>query len=220
VLNGVTLAIAPGDMVALTGAPGSGKTTLLETMAGIHAPDAGSARLSGMEASAIPASERARYVAWLPMTGMILRGSIMDNLTGFDSKMRAHAIQVAQQLGIEQAISLLPSGYDTPMEGYATDVVPPGLKQRIAIARALLRKPRLILFDHADHGMDQESYVRIFEILARLKGHATIVAVTEDRNILSLADHVYALREGRLEQTAVPSIMPANNHFIMAGANL
>lgn len=218
VLDGAELEIAPGDTVAIVGASGSGKTTLLELLAGLYNPDRGRITFSGMETCALPAAERARYVAYLPMNGMILRGSIMDNLTGFNLEARAQARLVADQLGIEEAVALLPSGYDTPLEGHATDVVPPGLKQRIAIARALLHRPRLVLFDNADHGMDHESYSRIFELLARLKGKATLVLVSEDRNILSLADHVYELRRGRLVQTMMPSQLLAERRLARRSA--
>ncbi len=205
IIDGASLEVAPGDVIAITGASGAGKTTLLELMAGITQPDRGRILLSGMPVSQLPISERARYIGYLPMTGLILRGSIMDNLTGFRHEYRAQARAVADQLGIEEAVSLLPSGYDTPLEGQLTDVVSPGLKQRIAIARALLHKPRLILFENADHGMDHESYSTIFGLLARLKRKATIILVSQDRNILSLADHIYDLRRGQLTPISAPS---------------
>ena len=218
VLDGAMMDLAPGETAVISGGSGMGKTTLLELMAGIYAPDRGRVLLSGMEVAAIPVMERARYVAYLPMGGMILRGSIMDNLTGFNAQLRPQARLVADQLGIEEAVSLLPSGYDTPIEGNATDVVSPGLKQRITIARALVYKPRLILFDNADHGMDHESYTRIFGLLARLKGKATMVLVSEDRNILSLADQVYDLRHGQLTQTMMPTSLLAERGLLLRGA--
>lgn len=218
VLDGATLEISPGDAIAISGPPGTGKTTLLELMAGIYAPDRGRVLLSGMDVSNIPIAERARYVAYLPMGGMILRGTIMDNLTGFNPQALLQARAVADQLGIEEAVALLPSGYDTPLEGNATDVVAPGLKQRICIARALLYKPRLILFDNADHGMDHESYARIFELLARLKNKATLIMVSEDRNILSMADYVYDLRYGQLTQTMMPTAFLAERRTLYRGA--
>ena len=218
VVDGVTLEIPPGEASAISGASGSGKTTLLELMSGVYAPDRGRVLLGGMDVSLIPVNERARYIAYLPMGGMILRGSIMDNLTGFNPQCRAQARIVADQLGIEEAVSLLPSGYDTPLEGNATDVVSPGLKQRITIARALLHKPRLILFDNADHGMDHESYTRIFGLLARLKGKTTMVLVSEDKNILSLADQIYDIRHGQLTQTMEPSGLLAERKLLLRSA--
>jgi ATP-binding cassette subfamily C protein LapB len=213
-IDGVNLTIQPGEAIGITGTPGSGKTTLLEIMAGIYMPDHGHVLVSGMDIAAVPVTERSRYVAYLPMRGMTLRGSVMDNLTGFNPQLRSQARVVADQLGIEDAVALLPSGYDTPLEGHMTDVISPGLKQRISVARALLNKPRLILFDNADHGMDQESYVRIFEIMARLKDKATLVLVSEDRNILSLATRLYDLRRGQVtELTAMTAASPTVSRF-------
>jgi ATP-binding cassette subfamily C protein LapB len=217
ILDSASLTIAPGETVAIHGPSGSGKTTLLEIMAGIYAPDRGRVLVSGMDVSRISPSERARYIAYLPMRGMILRGSVMDNLTGFNPQLRAQARQVADQLGIEEAVSLLPSGYDTPVEGHMTDVISPGLKQRIAAARALLFKPRLILFDNADHGMDHESYVRIFEVLARLKGKATLVLVSEDRNILSFANRALDLRHGQLTPTTITQTAASHIRLVSRG---
>ena len=205
-IRGVSLEVAPGDAVAITGMSGAGKTSLMELIAGIYQPDSGEIRIGSMPAHRIPIAERARHIAYLPLYGMILRGSIMDNLTGFQPGMRSQARQVADMLGIEKAVSLLPAGYDTPLEGHMTDVISPGLKQRISIARALLHKPRIILFDNADHGMDHESYAHIFELMARLKGKATLVLISEDRNMLSLADHVFCLQDGVLARVAAPSL--------------
>lgn len=211
ILDGVSLDIAPGETIAFTGTPGSGRTTLLELLAGLHAPDRGRILLSNMEAWRIPPAERPRFMAYLPTRGVILRGSIMDNLTGFDARHQSQAQEIAELLGIEQAVALLPSGYDTSLDGLATDLVSPGLKQRIAMVRALVRKPRCILYDNADQGLDRESYTRIFDLLAKLKHKATLILVSEDKNILSLADRMVDVRHGTLTPISEPL------HYYTAG---
>jgi ATP-binding cassette subfamily C protein LapB len=205
IVDGASITLAPGDTVVIRGMPGSGKTTLLELFAGIYTPDRGTVTLSGMSVCSIPPAERARFIAYLPTTGLIMRGSIMDNLTGFDSRLQAQAKEIAELLGIEQAVALLPYGYDTPLEALTADQIPPGLKQRIAMARGLIHRPRFILFDNADHGLDKESYQRVFDLLAKLKGKATMVLVTEDYNIASLADRVWEMRQGRPVTVMEPS---------------
>lgn len=197
-LDGASLQIAPGEAVALSGASGAGKTTLLELIAGLYAPDRGQVMISGMESSRIPPEMRSHYIAYLSTRGMVLSGSIMENMTAFDTRNQAASRDIASMLGVEQAVGLLPPGYDTMIEGLATDTIPPGLKQRIAITRALLHRPRVILFDNADQGLDRESYGAVFNLLARLKGKATLVLVSEDKNILSIADRVVELRRGQL----------------------
>lgn len=210
ILDGLSLEIGPGDAIAIQGAPGIGKTTLLEIMAGLSAPDSGRIQLCGMDPARLPQAVRNQYVAYLSTRGVTFVGNIMDNLTGFDTRLQNEAIEMADLLGLSQAIALLPAGYDTPLDGLATDVVPPGFKQRVAIARVLLRRPRLILYDNADQGLDRESYGAVFTLLTRLKRKASLVIVSDDRNMMSLADRVLDLRHGVLlplsdSQLALPS---------------
>lgn len=205
VLDGLSLDVAPGEAIAITGASGSGKTTLLELIAGVYAPDRGRVIISGMDAWRIPSDIRSHYLAYLQTKGMILRGSIRENMSGFDPRQQQQARSIAELLGVEQAVALLPPGYDTPLEGLATDVIPPGLKQRIAITRALLHRPRLILYDNADQGLDRDSYGMVFDLLLQLKGKATLILVSEDKNILSLSDRVLELRRGSLVPVMEPS---------------
>ena len=202
VVDGLNLDLAPGDTIAIQGAAGAGKTTLLELMAGLSTPDIGRILLNGMETSRLPQNVRSQYIGYLSARGATYVGNIMENLTGFDSRLQNEALEMADLLGLAQAIALLPAGYDTPLDGLATDVVPPGFKQRVAIARALLRRPRLILYDNADQGLDRESYGAVFTLLARLKRKATLVIVSDDRNMISLADRVLDLRHGRLTEMA------------------
>ena len=104
------------------------------------------------------------------------------------------------QLGIVEAVALLPNGFKTTISDSVTDPIPPGLKQRIAIARSLARKPSVIMFDNADRGLDREGYNLVFKTLGRLKGKITMIFVSDDRNILRLADKEYYLVDGKLEE--------------------
>jgi len=87
------------------------------------------------------------------------------------------------------------------MDGSIGDRVPDGLRQRIALARVLALKPRLLLFDNADKGLDRESYNHVYRLMGRLKGKATMIIVSNDRNLLDLADRTYELNDGVLRKT-------------------
>lgn len=214
VLDNVTLDVAAGEAISIFGATATGKTTLLEVIAGLYMPDRGTVQLSGLDPARLPLERRAHYVGYLPTRTTTLHGSIMDNITGFDSRLHKEARMLAGALGIEQAVALLPTGYDTMLDSLTTDAIPPGLKQRIAIARMLLRRPRVLLYDNADHGLDRDSYAAVFTLLARLKRKTTMVLVSEDKNIQSLADRSFEMRGGVLvpvstAQAMLPSMREA-----------
>lgn len=200
VLQGISLSLEPGETIALHGEHSSGKTTLMEIIAGVYPPDLGSVMVNGVEATSIPASERTKHIGYMPTTSVIFRGTIMENLCGFDPARQQKALEISALLGIHDLVSRMPMGYDTELEGEQADVIPPGLKQRITIGRVLVERPRLLLFDHADRALDKAAYNQVFQLLGKLKGRVTMVLVSDDRNLLSLADRHYTLENGRLKE--------------------
>lgn len=197
-LEGITLSLEPGEAIALHGEHSSGKTTLMEIIAGVYPPDLGSVQVNGVEVTAIPQSERTKHIGYMPTSSVIFRGTIMENLCGFDTTRQPKALEISALLGIHDLVSRMPMGYDTMLEGEQADVIPPGLKQRITIGRVLVERPRLLLFDHADRALDKAAYNQVFQLLGKLKGRATMVLVSDDKNLLSLADRHYTLKNGRL----------------------
>lgn len=197
-LDNVTFRAEPGDCVVIGGSSGSGKSSLLEILCGFQQPKYGRALYGDVDIATIPTGTRRRHIAYLPAQSLILRGSIMDNLTGFDSHLQAAAQEVSMALGIDRSVALLRHGYDTMLDGMNSDVISHGLRQRIAIARALLHNPDVILFDNADHGLDKESRQLVIGLLRHLRGKSTLVIVSEDPSITCLADRIYAIDEHQL----------------------
>ena len=207
VVRDVSLTLLPGESIAITGDRSTGKTTLLELMAGLHPPGRGSVLLNGKPASHYESETLMQQVGYMPTLGQLLHGSIFDNLTGFRPERMDDALEAARLLGIDEAVKRLPTGYDTILESAAAEAVPPGLRQRIAIARVLIERPRILLFDNADRALDRNGYNHLFTLLGKLKGKITMVLVSDDKNILSLADRTLALADGRIVER-VPT-MPA-----------
>ncbi|MGE0754957.1 MAG: peptidase domain-containing ABC transporter, partial [Alphaproteobacteria bacterium] len=201
-LQDISLELKTGDTIAISGSHSSGKTTLLKLMAGIHAPLRGRVLVNGVDACALPSRELVKHVGYIPTEGVIYRGTIMENLTGMDAHKRGKALEIASLMGIDTAVARLARGYDTRLEGGNVDVIPPGLRQRIAIGRVLLEKPRILLFDNADRALDHDGYNHMFELLGKLKGRTTIVLVSDDKNIQQLADRVYTIRGGQMVEVA------------------
>lgn len=200
-IRNLSLTLEAGAAIAIHGPSGCGKSSLLKLLAGIYTPDQGHVTIGSTSIHSLTPHERARAIGYLATKGAIFQGSLDNNISGFGSS-DAHAItHITQLLGIDDEIARLPAGYETPLENTPADAVPPGLKQRISLARTLAFRPRIILFDNADRALDKEGYNYIFRLLARIKGKATLVLVSEDRNLLHLADRHYLLRDGTLEIT-------------------
>jgi len=89
-------------------------------------------------------------------------------------------------------------------DGFA-DTIAPGIKQRIAIIRVLLNKPKIILFNNADKGLDREGYSHLIKLLTMLKGKVTMIVTTDDQNISKLADRHYLLKDGNLNEVEAQS---------------
>jgi ATP-binding cassette subfamily C protein LapB len=128
----------------------------------------------------------------------------MENLTGFDAKENAimRAREAARLMALDQVVSGLPHGYETILTDSHSDPVSHGVKQRIALVRALLHYPGILLFDDAEGMLDKEDYNKLFQLMGKLKGHCTLVMVSHDQNLLSFADRFFELQDGHLVPVA------------------
>lgn len=201
VLKNVSLSLKRGDAVLITGAHGAGKSTLMGLISGLYPPSAGEILVDGLNLTDFTPENLTRHVGYIRTDSMVFRGTVRDNITCFGQTDEAQAREVAALLQVDRDVAKLPGGFDTLLSGNDTDSIPPGLKHRIAIVRVLAAKPRLILFDNADRSLDQRGYSMMYSLLARLKGRASMVLVSDDRNIRGLADRSYHLQDGVLTQT-------------------
>ncbi len=211
--NKINIQLSPGDSISISGDAGCGKTTLLQLITGIIAPTAGTLTIDGNEPHRVLPALLNNHVGYLPEKGTIFYGSIRENLTFFGTTREEDAMIAAKFLGIEEAVAILPEGYETLLTDNVTDSIPPGLKQRIAIARVLANRPKIILFDNADRSLDKAGYNLIFTILGRLKRRTVLIIISDDRNILRLADKEYFIHDGvllesRPADSKVHSILP------------
>ncbi len=209
----INLELHPGDSISISGDAGCGRTTFLQLITGIIAPTNGILTVDGHEPHRVLPSLLNSHVGYLPEKGTIFHGTIRENLTFFDNTREEDAMIAAKFLGIDEAVAILPEGYETVLTDNVTDPIPPGLKQRIAIARVLANRPRVILFDNADRSLDKGGYNLIFTVLGRLKRRTVLVIISDDRNILRLADKEYfiserTLHESRPSDSKVHSILP------------
>lgn len=212
VLSGIDLDIEPGAAVGITGEAGSGKTTLLWLMMGMLEPTAGRVYLDGRNPRRFDPDSLRPSVAYLAQEAVLFEGTILENIAMFrDGAPMEAALKAAEMVELDAVVGRLPKGFETRVGQGAIEALPRGLTQRIAIARALVDEPRILLFDAANTALDSSGDEVVRRLIERLKGRTTLVLVSVRPSLLRLADRVCELRGGRLETVAsggVPILRP------------
>jgi ATP-binding cassette, subfamily C, bacterial LapB len=137
-------------------------------------------------------------IEYIPHTGDLFKGTILDNISLFNPQKRLIAQDTAALLGLDQMVSQLPKGYETLVGGQLTGTLPTVLIQHISIARALTVRPRILLIDRTFSAMDEESEDMLLSILQNLKGKCTIILVSNKTSILNACDTVYEVTKTSL----------------------
>ncbi len=205
-LKDINLDLEIGDVVVIGGIDAAAKTELMEILAGLRPAEAGDVLVDGLDIHAYPPQNLVAHVGYLPPEGALFRGTIRDNITGFGSLQTASAQELSHLLGVDTDVARLPAGFDTMLQADGADPVTPGLRQRIALSRILAARPRVILFDEADRGLDRIGYDALFRLLARLARKTAMVIISDDANMVSLATRRYTLRGGQLVEEAREAI--------------
>lgn len=199
-LKDVSLQVGRGECISLSTDNTPSLSALLDMIAGVYAPKIGGIQIDGKNVLQYESKDLINHVGYVQSEGMIFRGTIRDNLTCFGQIEEAKVQEMAAMFQVDRDIASLPSGFDTFLNGNATDTIPPGLKQRIAMVRVLAPKPRLIIFDNADRSLDRDGYNLVYNLLARLKGKASIILSSDDHNLTAQASRFYTIQDGRLAE--------------------
>lgn len=182
---------------AIIGATGSGKTTLLDLISGLNTPDAGTITADGVP---LEAANWCRHVAYVPQDASILDGTIRENLAWGAQADEAALHEALERVAAAGFVSALPDGLDTWV-GERGVRLSGGEKQRLALARALLRQPELLILDEATSALDREHQQIVFAALRALRGRLTVLIVTHRHDeIRDLIDGLVVVEEGRVGQ--------------------
>lgn len=196
-LAGVNFILPAGALLAVVGPSGAGKSTLADLLSGLSLPTQGEVRIDGIPVTADRLGEWRRQVAVVPQDPFLFFDSIRANLLmAAPQATEADMQQALQQAGAAEFVARLPQGLETRV-GERGSSLSGGERQRLAIARALLRQPRLLVLDEATSALDDGSEGVVLETLRRLKGQMTIVAVTHREQTRAAADLVLELADGR-----------------------
>lgn len=204
-LVGVDLTIRPGRLTVLAGRNGSGKSTLLKLIARLYDPTEGTVLIDGQDLRRVRLRSLRAQVAVVPQSSTIFAGTVAENIRfGESSASEAEVRDAAVASGADRFIARLPEGYRTLLGPEGTRLSG-GEAQQIAIARALVRHPRILLLDEPNSALDSESERRLWGLLERLKGKVTVVLVAHHwGSLMESADDVVVLDAGRVVDRAGP----------------
>ena len=197
-LEGVSLAIEPGETVALVGPSGAGKSTLFDLLLRFYDPQVGSILIDGVDLRSLHLQDLRRHLALVSQDPVLFTGTVDDNIRyGRPDADRAAVVEAARTAFASEFIDALPQGYDTEL-GEGGVRLSGGQRQRIAIARAVLRDPRILLLDEATSSLDAESEHMVQQALERLAVGRTTLIIAHRLATVMEADRILVLDRGRI----------------------
>jgi ATP-binding cassette subfamily B protein len=195
-----SLSVRAGETIALVGPSGAGKSTVLNLVIGFIRPTSGVIRLDGRAMAELDLRTYRRFVSVVPQESILFDGTIRENVTyGLKSVAEATLVRALRDANAWEFVSRLPDGIDTPV-GEKGARLSGGQKQRLAIARALIRDPRVLILDEATSALDSESEAQIQEALERLMRGRTTFVVAHRLSTIRHASRIVAMRSGRIEE--------------------
>ncbi|RMF70354.1 MAG: ATP-binding cassette domain-containing protein [Alphaproteobacteria bacterium] len=211
ILDGVNLRVEPGEMVALVGPSGAGKSTIIRLLLGFEEPEEGSIFIDGIDLKRLDRVWFRRRIGVVLQDGRLLPGSILQNIAAGARISREEAMEAVRMAGMEDDLKQMPMGLETMLsEGAVT--LSGGQRQRLMIARALVRRPRLVIFDEATSALDNETQAVVTDSLNRLA--VTRLVVAHRLSTIREADRIYVLDRGRVvEEGRFEELLAADGLF-------
>ena len=204
VLDGVSFQIAAGEKVAVVGKVGSGKTTVAKLILGLYRPDAGAVLIDGIDVRQIDPADLRRTLGVVLQDVWLMGGTIKQNIAlGGHHPDDAEILHAARVAGVEDFVRLHPQGYGLRL-GERGEGLSGGQRQAVAIARALLGKPTILLFDEATSAMDNGAEAQLLQRLGAEIAGRTLVTITHKPSLLQMMDKIIVLDQGRVSLQGTP----------------
>jgi len=209
-IDGITLRIAPGDTVAFVGSTGGGKSTLIKLLLRFHEPQEGEIRLDGQPINSLNLQDLRRAIGYVAQDTFLADASVAENIaygadtvadtTGAHAIARETIIEAAKAAEAHDFISALPNGYDTQV-GERGMKLSGGQRQRLALARAILKNPPILILDEATSAVDNETEAAIQRSLDKLVVGRTSLIIAHRLSTVRHAHCIHVLHQGRIAES-------------------
>ncbi|MFA5913666.1 MAG: type I secretion system permease/ATPase [Burkholderiales bacterium] len=197
-LAGVSFSIKEGDRVGIIGRIGSGKTTLAKLLVALYQPQAGSILVDGTDIRAIDPADLRRAVGYLPQNIVLFAGSVRDNLLmGAPGADDAALLRAASVAGLTDIVNRHPRGFDMPV-GERGEALSGGQRQTVALARALVTDPPILVLDEPTHAMDHTAEERLKARMQTELAGKTIIIVTHRESLLAVVNTLVVMDAGKV----------------------
>jgi NHLM bacteriocin system ABC transporter ATP-binding protein len=196
-LNNINIEAKPGEFIALVGPSGCGKSTLFRLLLGFELPESGSIYYDGQDLSGLDVQAVRRQMGVVLQNGRLMSASIFENIAGGGLVTQDEAWEAAQRAGFDLDIAAMPMGIHTVVSEGGTNLSG-GQRQRLLIARALVLKPKILLFDEATSALDNRTQEIVSQSLEQLK--VTRIAIAHRMSTIRKANRIYVLQNGRIVQ--------------------
>jgi len=214
VLREISLTVPKARMVAFVGRSGAGKSTLVDILMAFNEPQRGTVTVDGTDLFAFDVYSYRRRLGYVPQDVVLFNASVRENLLWAQADATQAQIEEACRLAhADEFIAELPEGFDTPI-GDRGVRLSGGQQQRISLARAILRKPEILILDEATSALDTDSERLIQRAIDEIAQRTTIVVIAHRLSTIARADRIFVLEAGRVvEQGSYTELLAANGRF-------
>ena len=213
VVRDISCQLLAGHSYGIIGPSGSGKSTLVQLLLGIRDPDSGFISSNGIDLKEIDRNSWTSRVAFVPQEATLITGTVAENISFYRPGItEEQMIEAAKSAHVLDDILKLPHGFNTNL-GERAQQLSGGQRQRLAIARALVCNPELLILDEPTSALDMKSESVIRDTIAALNGKVTVVVIAHRLSTLDVCSRLMVIQDGELKAFASPAELASNNDF-------